>query len=465
MSLDATYTGDSSDPIVADVQIGGRRIALSGTPTASGKTFTVRLATVPFPAGGRSEVPVTFRLCKTSACDAVYPGSSKTFAINLDVELGDWTTLQRNASHTGFVAARYDVDDFALAWTVDDFAATANGVAATRGGVFATITDSSGEKSQRRIDPANGNALWAYSLAPASYASAPFYANGLVASMAMDISSGQIPMQVLNAEEGRYRTTVTYASQFSSGGTPTPYGGRIYFQAGYYGNVVYGADPASGGTLWERDTTQGGRGYVMEGQSVAVDDSSVYYFGGGDLVILSRETGVETKRIPNPFFSSFNLSYYGSYSGAPILDGEGRIFTFTDNRGENQPAPLMGWSVNSSQPLWRSANTYVDDPAYHDGRLYAPRANSAVVDVLDASNGALIRTIAMSSGSQNLQSNVVLTEKHMFVATETTTYAIDLSRNGDPVVWSAPYGGELAITPDNVLIVVGRQSIRGFKLF
>lgn len=465
LTFNATYTGSSSDPVIADVQINGRRILLDGAPSVSDKTFTVGLETVPFPAGGRSDVTVTFRLCKTSACNTVYGGSTKVFTIDLNVELSDWMTLQRNASHTGYVAARYNVADFKQVWSADDFVLAANGIAATRGGVFATVMNNAGEISQRRIDPANGSTMWTYSLVPASYMSAPFYANGLVASMAMDISSGEIPMQVLNAQDGRYRTTISYSSQFSPGGTPTPFDGKIYFQAGYFGNVVYGADPMSGNKLWETDTTQGGRGYVMEGQSVGVDTNSVYYFGGGDLVILSRATGAETKRIPNPFFSGFGTSYSGTYAGGPILDGEGRIFTFTDNRVENQPRALMAWSVDSSAPLWRSANTYVDDPAYHAGRLYAPRANSAVVDVLDAENGSLIRSIPMSSGSESLQSNVVLTERHMFVATANTTYAIDLSQSGDPVVWSAPFGGELAITPDNVLVVIGRESIRSFALF
>lgn len=104
-------------------------------------------------------------------------------------------------------------------------------------------------------------------------------------------------------------------------------------------------------------------------------------------------------------------------------------------------------------------------PSFKDGKLYAIRSNSAVVDVIDVTDGSITASIPMTSGDDSLTSNVVLTEGHMFVATNNTTYAIDLKKGGYPVVWSAPQGGSLAITPDNQLIIASTTGLYAYSLF
>jgi len=463
----ANYTGTSRDPIVADVQVAGKRIELDGTPVASGASFNVPLRVASLLPGGTSTNTVTFRLCTSSACSTVYPGSTQTFTVNLDVRLKDWATFQRDAGHTGYVAANYVTSEFgtASAWSISSPAPYApSEIAARRGSIFVNLRQSTGNLITRAVNPASGATLWSYDLGRNSYSSGPSYSNGRVVSMAMDLSSGSIPMQIINADSGAAAGTTSYASQFSNGGVPTPVGDNLYFQAGYYGNVVYAANAASGGSLWARDTTQPSEGYVHEGESVAVDDNYVYFFGGGNLFALNRNSGTIAHKIRNPYFTKFGLSYFGGYRGAPILGRNGRIFTFTDNRSPNYADSLIAFSLSSATPLWRSAATYFGHPALRDDTLFAIRSDGRTIDMINAATGAVSGSIDLGSSRGSLMSNIVVTGSHLFVANATATYAIDLQQSTYPVVWSAAQGGALAITPDNMLVISAGNGVYAYKL-
>ncbi len=203
------------------MQIGSRRYALNGTPTANGNSFDVSLKTVPLPPGGATTTTVTFRLCTTASCSTVYPGSTQTFTVNLDVRLKDWATFQRDAAHTGYVAVNYNTADFTNAWSLASTSPPTE-IAARRGSIFVNVRQPDGNLFTRALDPANGNILWTYDLGAINYFSGPSYANGRVASMAMNISSGSIPMQIISADDGSALGVISYASQFSNGGVPTP---------------------------------------------------------------------------------------------------------------------------------------------------------------------------------------------------------------------------------------------------
>ncbi|WP_420606134.1 PQQ-binding-like beta-propeller repeat protein [Novosphingopyxis sp.] len=458
--FNAEYSGTSTQPIVAVVAVDGKRYRLNGTPAASGKSYAVSLKTIPFAEGGKTVSTVTFRLCTTSSCNSVYPGSTSSFTVNLDVRLKDWATFQRDAAHSGYVAVKYDAVNFASAWTMP---VSANdritGIAATRGSLFVNLAPPYGSQinlQTRAIDSGTGGIIWDYDLGNKNYYSAPSYSNGRVVSAAMDISSGNIPIDVIDAKTGRYLRSLSYSSQFANSGTPTPFDDELYLQAGYYGNVVFGYNSAMGTRRWVTDTTQINGGYVQEGESVAADARFVYFFSSGYLVALNRSSGEIAHNIRNPFFGSVGLSYYGSYFGAPILDGTGRVFTFSDNRPQDVNLPLVAFSIKSDSVLWRTKRSYGGEPALRDGKLYAIRADSRIIDIIDTADGSVDGSINLGSGVDPLNSNLVLTESHLFVANDSKTYAIDIQNSAFPTVWSADQGGSLAITPDNVLVISSR---------
>lgn len=460
----ASHTGTSTQPVVANVAVGGTRYALEGTPTASGTSFAVTLKTAALAPGGRTTSTVTFRLCTSADCSTVYPGSTQTFTVDLDVQLKDWETQQRNAAHDGYVAVAYKTADFAPAWSISTAPYRASNVAASRGAVFFNTQSSTGNVLTKAVNTADGTSKWTFDHGPSSYFSGPSYSSGRVASMVMNISSGSIPLQILDAGNGSSLRRLTYASQFSNGGTPTPLGTDLYFQAGYYGNVVYAGNAATGDALWTRDTTQPAEGYVQQGESVAADANYVYFFGGGNLFALARATGAIAKKIRNPYFSMFGLSYFGGYEGGPILGPGGRIVTFTDHNSGGVSVPLMANSIASDTPLWRTNRSYVGIPALRIDRLFAARGDNATIDVIDIANGSVLTSVDLGGDKGTLRSNIVVTGSHLFVSNGSSTFALDLQATGYPLVWTVPKGGSLAITPENYLIVAGQTEITAYKL-
>lgn len=464
----ASYTGTSSTPIVADVQMGSRRIELNGTPVASGTSFNVPLRLAPLPPGGTSANTVTFRLCTSSACSTVYPGSTQTFTVNLDVRMKDWATFQRDAGHTGYVAANYTASEFgtASAWSISSASPNSpSEIAARRGRVFFNLRESTGNLVTRAVNSVSGAALWSYDHGRNyNHFSGPSYSNGRVVSMVMNTPSTSVPMQIINADSGAALGVASYGSQFSNGGVPTPVGDNLYFQAGYFGDVVYAANAASGGQLWARDTMQPLEGNVSEGESVAVDENHVYFFSGGNLFALNRNSGTIAYKIRNPYFRGFGLGFRGVYRGAPILGRNGRIITFVNDRIPQYADALIAFSLSSATPLWRSAATYLGQPALRDDTLFAIRADGRTIDMINMIDGTVSGSIDLGSSRGSLVSNIVVTGSHLFVASDTATYAIDLQQSTYPVVWTAAQGGTLAITPDSMLVISASNGVYAYKL-
>jgi hypothetical protein len=275
-------------------------------------------------------------------------------------------------------------------------------------------------------------------------------------------TSSSAPLQVINATTGGYISTPTYDAQFSSGSVLTPVGDELFFTSGYYGNVVFDANAATGDRLWRtEDATQYG-GYVMQGESVAVDQNYVYFFRAGSLSVLTRN-GTLVESIQNPFFSQNFISYFGEYDGAPMLDGNGHIFTYTDNYLIGKSLPIAAFALNNDKPLWRTSYSYTGQPAVHGGRLYAVRSSSTIVDLIDVSTGLVAGSIDVG-GTGNLTSNVVVSNSHLFVSSATTTFAVDLSKSNFPVAWKTSFGGNLAITPDGYLIISTTTGLHAVKL-
>ena len=462
----ATYTGSTPQPVVADVTIGSKRYVLEGTPTASGTSFAVSLKPTAFNPGGREASTVTFRLCTSANCATVYPGSTVSFAVSLDVRLKDWGTFQRDAAHTGYVAAKYKTTDFATAWSMPSRSPYApTPIAARRGRVFVNMQpqNASANPQTLAIDSLLGAVDWAYDVGHPGYFSAPSYANGRLIYATRNLLPGTVGMDVLDAD-GIYRLSLPYASQFATAGTTTALDDNVYYAAGDSGNEIYSYDAATGVRQWVANAFPSGSGIVREGESVAADENFVYFFSAGSLFALSRTNGAIVHSIRNPFFSSGGLSYSGLYYGGPILDGSGRVFTFSDNRNKGQALSLVAFSINSDSVLWHSSRSYAGEPALRDGKLYAIRANSAVVDIIDTANGSVTSSIDLGADKGILSSNVVVTGSHLFVASDTATYAVDLEQSGYPTVWSARHGGSLAITPDNLLVVAALEGLYAYRL-
>lgn len=453
----ATYTGTSTDPIVADVKFGDRRLRLASPPSLSGNTNTVNLETLPFPAGGSIFGQITFRLCTTAACTAVYPGSIQSFFVNVDVQVKDWETQQRLAAHRGHLDVIYAHANFGQtrAWELSAATgATFGAVAATRDGVFVTEnTASDGKFFAIGIDGSDGVRRWRVDLGtnptsdPAYFEGKAYYTqtatNGTRAPLAFDASTGaQTTLPAYNTAAGRMNQ-------------PVPFANRLHLVAGSNGRVAHSYNLANDTLRWQRDFG----GVVSDKAAMAVDDTYVYAFNGPSLVLLARGSGAVAATFANADFAGGTV-----WNSAPILDGAGRVFASTRSRDFTDASPIAAWSIASGARLWLSTELYSTAPALGHQFLFAVNPAQRRVDAIDPATGAVAYSIAIP-GTGALTGNLVSTRSHLFVSTATNTYAFDIVAANRPQVWTAAVGGRLAITPDNLLIISSGAKITAYRLF
>lgn len=191
----------------------------------------------------------------------------------------NWSTVQRDPGHTGYVPASFSTASFTDAWTVTTPKPPSE-IAARVGSVFYNVAQSDGHIYTRSISTSNGSLLWAFDLGDGGFGGnkppyGPAYANNRVTSMSSNSTSTAAPLQVINASTGGYISTPTYDAQFSDGSVPTLVGDELYFAAGYYGNAVYKANAATGDRVWSGTVTSQYGGYVMQGESVEIGRAHV----------------------------------------------------------------------------------------------------------------------------------------------------------------------------------------------
>lgn len=434
--------------------------ACGGEGGGSGGTGNVVVTPTPTPAPTPTPTPTPIATPTPTPAPFILPTPTPL------ADDGNWSTLQRDPGHTGYVPASFATASFADAWTIGTPNPPST-VAARAGTIFYNVVRGDGHIYTQAVSSANGASVWGFDLGAASLGRGrrpygPSYSNNMVASITPNTTSTASPMQVINASTGGYVSTPTYDAQFSDGSVPTPVGNELFYAAGYYGNVVYDANAPTGDRLWRTEAVGQYGGYVMQGESVAVDQSYVYYFKAGSLVVMTR-AGAVVRSIQNPFFSKNGISYSGEYVGAPMLDANGHVFTYTDNYSDGNSLPIAAFSFASEKALWRTGYSYTGQPAVRGSRLYAIRSASTIVDLIDTSTGLLAGSIDVG-GTENLAGNVVISDSHMFVAGTSTTYAVDLTKAGYPVVWKTGFAGPLTVTPDGYLIIATTSSLHGVKL-
>ncbi|MBO9623565.1 MAG: PQQ-binding-like beta-propeller repeat protein [Sphingomonas sp.] len=451
IAFDATVTGLPATTVIADAQFDHTQLALQGgtITQGAGGVYQVRLQPLATLEPGNYSGAVTFRLCGDAACSNVYAGSAKTFTYQLTVRLGDWKTFQRNAGHDGYVRAAFDPAAFKKAWDYVPAGVTRITTVASSGDrAYVTTFGSDGTTTVRALATSTGEQRWFYNVGQTSYTSAPAAANGKVFVTSMVSSSSNNSIIALDAETGQFAgPTAPFASQWSFFLPPTAYDQGLYMSAGYFGSVVYGFDYAKL-QYWSFDAN----GSIWDGETPAVDADNVYYYSGAALQVIDRNSGALKKSIPDPFFQSNGYSYYG----APILGSNGNVLAYSGQRGSASSSVLVDWSIANGAYAWRSADTYTTSPAVAGGMVYLARNNPGRFDALSEATGAIQWSWTPPAGEQFIF-NTVATKNLVFVSTDKAIYALPTQGSNHAPVWTAPTGGEMAITADGMLIVANQR--------
>jgi outer membrane protein assembly factor BamB len=455
LGFTASVAGTTGGTVIADLQYDRARLALDGDVVRAGDgSYKVQFKPVSTLALGNYNGTVTFRLCRDTACATVYPGSTQTFGYNLTLQIGEWTTYQRNAAHTGYVHATFDPAAFVKAWEYAPATATrVSGIAAANGLAYVTTQERDGTAVLHALATGSGDQRWSYAIGATTYFSTPAVGNGRVFVTTMTTSSNENPVISVDAVTGDYAPPrAIFSSQWSSFLQPTPYKDGLYMSAGYYGSVVYGFDYTSR-TGWEAQI----KGSIWDGETPAVDDDTVYYYSGNALEMIDRRTGEPKASLADPFFQNSFYSYYG----APVLGTMGNVMAYSSQRSASTPSILVNWSTGTKTMVWRSASTYSTAPAVGGGRIYLSRANPGELNALDEATGRVLWGWAPPLGEQMI-GNTILTDTLVFVCTNKAIYAIPTQGSTHTPVWSAAGGGDMALTSDGTLIVTGKVPDYGY---
>jgi hypothetical protein len=453
-SFTASYTGTSTQPVVANVTIDAERYQLVGTPTSSGTTFTVNLETLPYSPGGLTTSSIIFRLCTTSDCTSVYPGSLVAQTLYLDVKVKDWETYQRLADHRGFVDVNYKKEDFVRKWqytTADG--SSVGGAVAGRRQVFLTEHAADGHYYGLGIDSTSSSRLWRVDLGTDPVAD-PAYHDGKVYYIATASSGTKTPI-VVDATAGTTTTLPAYSVAGASLGQPVPFGDALHFIAGTTGTIAHAYDLVNATLAWQHDFG----GSVMQDATLAADSNYVYSFAGPTIELMSTAAGT-----PVASFANADFAGGSQWVSAPLLDPLGRVVAFTRSRDFTTETPLASWGIASGARRWISTELYSGAPARGNQYLFAVNTSQRRVDAIDPSTGAIAYSIAIP-GTGALTGNLVASRSHLFVATDTDTYAFNLADATHPQDFTAAFGGKLAITPDNLLVISQGTTVTAYRLW
>jgi hypothetical protein len=381
-----------------------------------------------------------------------WPGDNRT-ALMPWTGAPDWSTVQGNAGHTGYVPVRVSPDQFTLRWKTGGNAVwhpwhvpkpnlvTSNGMLYVvsseylAGGVLYAKREQDGTEAWRfevsgMTDPAANPAA---------------VANGVVYFAAGHQSETYLFAR--NAADGTavYRSDMT--SQWESYYAPTigP-NGVLYANAGTYGGL-YAFNP-QGDQLYFSSQSQ------VSNWTPAVNGTGVYAYTGDRLQVVDPLTGIVNVTIQDPTFQ--NYAY--DLGGAPVLGSAalGSVFAaaYTNSilNGGAIGNSLTNFRTNTGNIAWQVQGVYPTTPGYKDGVVYAVNQNPLRLEARAEADGALLWSWTPDyAGESQFVSEVLLTDNLAFVATNYATHAIDVLTHRS--VWSYPASGKLALSANGILYI------------
>lgn len=349
------------------------------------------------------------------------------FLIGAGSALADvWTGKNGNARQDGHVPIYLAPEGFSFAWEwVSPNGKSMYPLTAGDNKVFVSVS-----KYLYCIDATDGNTIWTQTGAtfrePAYANGSVFIPTGVHSSSCGVTCSEKTYMRRYDAEDGNMIFRSSFGSQWSKGWGPTPYADKIYYNGGYYGG------------LYEYEQQTGDKRFKNMPQylswSPSVEENYVYCFVAGKLYVIDRTTLSTISTISDPMYSS---GY--SMNTIPVLGSAGNVFVSYKGR-------LINFDTVTNSVRWLISGGFSGLPVYADGLVYVIRSGKLLA--LNESNGQELWSWQPQADA--IKGNLVLTNSHIFVRTNTEVFAVELiSHEAD---WFYPAVGYLAIANNQLYI-------------
>lgn len=424
--------------------------------SAGNRSFNVVLRSVAGLVAGPHYGVATFRMCRETPCVNVIAGTEVLvpYRVLVDwVQVGDWETFQRDARHAGHVPVTLQPERFAFKWqwqrTTPGTLRFINSVVTEAGRVFVSDDEYFGSPMLRALDEHDGSLLWEQVFPQAPALNPPAVSDGKV--YVATTGHEKTALWAFASADGAPVMQVGFAGQWPHVLAPTVKDGRVYTNGGYYGGGVYAFDATLGDPLWSRFAGDD------DMTTPAVDDEHVYYYSGTGLNVYAAATGASVASIADPYFPGQGYSYHA----APILGSADHVIAFSGGAFSGRASSSVEqyesrWLVNYSPAgysvRWRTARTYITQPAIAKGVVYAGSQSPKSFDAINEATGQVLWSWVPGTADTEFHRNVVVTDNLVFVSTNRAVYAIDLTTHQP--VWSYPVPGMIAISGSGTLYIV-----------
>jgi hypothetical protein len=454
IEFDGTFKSGTGS-LLANIGVFDKANLVTAQVAGPPENFKVTLTTSPNLKAGEYTTTLDVRLCRDSVytCSSPVAGSPWTIPLKLTVKnpvgltpltkvagVGAWSNYQGSASHTGFIDASFDAVNFSERFSIaaNDAPRDRNTTAVDNGQVFvassAIIAPAmQGEAELRSIKESDGTIAWRASLGTVESVNSPAVGNGFVFVTTTAFSKDTL--WVFNQVTGAlaYKTS----RQMSSAAyyPPTVFGSDVYsLGKAFYGYDLRKFSSASLMDLWvERIPSN----YFQDNPySPAVEASGIYIYANGKLAALGN-SGLLNWESADTDDASTGAKSVALSGDTAVVMGD-RIAAFDLYNYQH----LRLWSVE---------NKFAGALAVGNDMVYAVNGASGALEARSIADGKLQWTSeSMSLGGFK---SLVVTRNLAFVSGSTKTQAIDLATR--KIVWTYAHGGELSISSNGVLYVLG----------
>lgn len=441
-------------------------------PAPVGGTFRYDLAPKKLVLSGEHAGQLEITACRDAGCAQTWgPAVRVDFRITIGT-LGEWETLNRDATHASFVPTSFDPTALRMVWEWDapevagaveryiGRPTTTNGsLVVVSGG---TASDGSQRNTMFAFNEYDGSPLWSRPVPNGVSAVAPA-SNGVLAYL-VTLGSDTL-INAYDGKTGAAAFNYTQVTQrLATVLAPTHDRGQLFFFAGANGEELHAADARTGARLWASPRT------LLQSTTPTLDSGHLYYQAGNEIASVDRRNG------------AYVGSIWDMDSDGAILPGSTTIAlgsrnnliarTYHPARGQR----LSSFDIASRTKQWITSDRYGSFYAVGNGAVYATRSGPAyaTVDALDEATARILWTwtAPVADNQTRTLNNVVATRNMVFVSTEDAAtgrsllWAID-AKTGQ-TAWRQEEGGYIVMSGNRTLYVVSRRGttmdhVRAFR--
>jgi hypothetical protein len=407
---------------------------------------TVPLVISPALAQGEYASSIEVRVCYDDPAECRSPVTGSPWRVPLKVSvksgtnltalapiagLSPWSTYNGNATQNAYLPVSLDPARFSRRWNTTIAAAETGAPVADGGRVFVSRADSNGQWTLTATSEAHGEVLWRYDLGPQTGAAAVAAGNGRVFVFSTGGTGGVL--WTLDQASGRLlgKTNRVGSSEYRR--APT-----VVDDAVYLGETagMSRIDAATGLVQWENRNLRWSSGYWTP----AVDGGLAYTVQSNQLYALNTNDGSIAFNVEDA-----QLAWNDTAAKTVTVNGRLGIVKSRDR--------LVAYDLQTRTRKWVAETFTQGQPVLAGDTVYSLGESGLVLEARAADTGVLQWKSGWLFANTNLASggHLIVTSNLAFVSSAQGTMAVDLATH--KIVWSYPFGGELAISDRGVLYI------------